>query len=216
TGVRLTTGDALLRGGCLKHFSDDDYDPALYEKILAADKANLQVMIHAIGNRANDVVLTIFERVAKINGAKDRRFRIEHAHNVRAEDLKRFGNSKIIASMQPHLFFGGEPYRDLLNSGAVLAFGSDASITDFNPLYGIHAAVNYGEQAISVEEAVRAYTVGSAYAEFQENVKGSISIGKLADMIILSDDIFSVNPSRITETKVLTTIMDGKIVYQFK
>lgn len=213
-GIRRANGDPMIRSGCLKHFSEGDDDPALYENILAADKADLQVMIHAIGNRANDAVLTIFERVAKETGNKDRRFRIEHAHNFRPEDLKRFGNSKIIPSMQPHLFYGGEPYRDLLASGAVLAFGSDASITDFNPLYGIHAAVNYGEHAISVEEAVRAYTVGSAYAEFQEDVKGTISIGKLADMIVLSDDIFNVNPDEIRKARVLITIVDGKIVYE--
>ena len=132
--------------------------------------------------------------------------------------------------MQPFLFIGGtqtntESYRALLDTNAALAFGSDASITDFNPLLGIYAAVRRGnfdnkssvlDQTISVEEAVRLYTLGSAYAEFQENVKGSISVGKLADIIILSDDIFSINPDAIRNTKVLTTIVDGKVVYNAK
>lgn len=221
--IQKASGDAMVRNGCLKHFSDGDLDylPELQKEILAADRSNLQIMIHAIGRNANEVVLTIFEKVLEQNGTKDRRFRIEHGHNFRPQDLKRFSASKTIASMQPHLFYGGEPYRDLLDSGAVLAFGSDASITDFNPLLGIYAAVNRGfsgasNQAISVEEAVRAYTFGSAYAEFQENVKGTISVGKLADFVILSDDIFSINPNDIPKVKVLTTIMDGKIVYESK
>ena len=226
-GIRRANGDAMIRGGCLKHFSDGYYDemPELYKDILAADKADLQVMMHAIGGSANDIVLTIFERVAKENGTKDRRFRVEHAHNFRPQDLRRFGASKTIASMQPHLFFGGEPYRTLLDTGATLAFGSDASITDFNPLYGIYAAVNHGiseggssisKQTISVEEAVRAYTVGSAYAEFQENVKGTLTVGKLADLVILSDDIFTMNRNDIGKTRVLTTIVDGRVVFESK
>ena len=222
-GIQKASGDAMVRTGCLKHFSEGDFDylPTLTEQVLAADRANLQVMIHAIGRNANEIVLTVFEGVLKKNGAKDRRFRVEHAHNFRAEDLRRFGASKIIASMQPHLFYGGEPYRDLLDSNAVLAFGSDASITDFNPLLGVYAAVNRrfsgnSAQAISVEDALRAYTYGSAYAEFQENTKGTITVGKLADLVILSDDIFSINPEKIAETKILTTIMDGRIVYESK
>ena len=232
TGIRRADGDSMVRGGCLKSFSDGDFESLqkLYNYVQPADKAGFQVMIHAIGNSANGIVLTVLERVAKANGGRDRRFRIEHAHNVRQEDLKRFGKSKIIASMQPFLFIGGtrtntESYRALLDTNAALAFGSDASITDFNPLLGIFAAVNrknsnneseISDQTISVEEAVRLYTIGSAYAEFQENVKGTISVGKLADIIILSDDIFSISPDKIRNTKVLTTIVDGKVVYEYK
>ena len=217
----------MVRGGCLKGFSDGDAESLekLYSYIQSADKAGFQVMIHAIGNSANDIVLSVFERAAKANGARDRRFRIEHAHNARPEDLSRFGKSKIIASMQPFLFFGGawngsEPYRTLLDTNAFIAFGSDASITDFNPLLGIYAAVNRkgenNDQTISIEEAIRVYTLGSAHAEFQENVKGTITVGKLADIIILSDDIFSISPEEIPKTKVLTTIVDGKVVYEYK
>lgn len=218
--LKRATGDAMIRGGCLKSFSDGDKEavPAIFETIQAADKAGLQVMMHAIGGAANDVILSVFERVTKANGTRDRRFRVEHAHNFRAQDLRRFAASKIIASMQPHLFYGNEPYRELLASGADLAFGSDASITDFNPLFGIYAASGDNSasdtQAISVEEAVRAYTLGSAFAEFQEDVKGSIEVGKLADFVILSEDIFTAKHEAIRNAKVLMTVLDGKIVFE--
>lgn len=220
--IKRTAGDGMIRGGCLKFFSEGEYEeiPKLYEMISAADKADLQVMMHAIGGGANEIVLTIYERIARENGAKDRRFRVEHAYNFRAQDLKRFGLSKIIPSIQPHLFGGNEPYRAFLDSGAKLAFGSDASMTDFDPLFGIYAAVttsktiNGVKQAITVDEAVYSYTVGAAYAEFQEKVKGSISAGKLADLVILSDNIFTIDPLQIKNAKVLTTIVDGKIVFE--
>lgn len=222
--IKRADGDAMIRGGCLKFFSEGDYEeiPQLYEMISAADKADLQVMMHAIGGAANDIVLTIYERILKENGAKDRRFRIEHAYNFRPPDLRRFANSKIIPSLQPHLFDGNEPYRMFLNSGANLAFGSDASITDFNPLLGIHAAVNTSnqlngvKQSMTVNEAVYAYTAGSAYAEFQENIKGTVSVGKLADLVMLTDDIFVIPAAQIKNSKVLTTIVDGKIVFERK
>ena len=120
--------------------------------------------------------------------------------------------------MQPWLFFGtdgsgSDDYKKLLRLGTLMAFGSDASITDFNPLLGIYAAVT-GKGAISVEQAVSAYTIGSAYAEFQAKSKGTIEVGKLADLVILSDDIFSINTSKIRSVRVETTVMGGKVVYQ--
>lgn len=226
-GVQHASGDGMVRNGCVKEFYEGN--PAnlakLYEEISKADKANLQVMIHAIGSDANRQVLTIFERVARENGKKDRRFRMEHAYGVRPLDVKRFANSKIIASMQPYLFFGGSyNFRSFLGDGTKLAFGSDAPIGEFNPLLGIYAAVGSPEnstninsaQPLSVEEAVRLYTAGAAYAEFQESVKGTISVGKYADMIILSDDIFTINAEEIPKAKVLITILDGKTVYEAK
>lgn len=225
-GIKRADGDAMLRRGCLKHFSDGDFGVVedLYREVLEADRADLQVMIHAIGSRANEVVLTVYEKVLEENGPKDRRFRIEHAHRPRPEDLPRFAATKTIASMQPHLFFGGvynssEPYRSLLKQDTRLAFGSDSSITEIDPLLGIYAAVNFRRtespgETLSVEEAVYAYTAGSAYAEFQENVKGTLTVGKLADIIILSKDIFSIDPEEIRSTKVLTTVVGGRIVYQ--
>ena len=217
-GIQHASGDHMIRTGCLKFFSDGSADaiPVLISDMVKADNANLQVMMHAIGNRSNAAVLTMYEGVLKANGNKDRRFRIEHAHYIRKQDLARFSKSGAIASMQPHLFLSGEPYRTLLNKNTTIALGSDASMTDLNPLYGIYSAVNRGNQdeTISVEEAVRLYTLGSAYAEFQENVKGSITVGKLADIVILSDDILTIPPGRINQAHVLITIVDGKIVYQ--
>lgn len=218
----------LIRNGCLKYFAENDAEaiPDLTKKIALADKNGWQVMIHAIGGAANRVILSVFENVVKINGQKDRRFRVEHAHNVKPEDIGRFGRSNIIASMQPALFFGGvldesEPYRSLIETKARIAFGSDSSMIPINPLEGIYAAVmkpktNGGAklQSLTVEEAVRFYTLGAAYAEFQENLKGSITAGKLADFVILSDDIFTIGSEKIRDVKILTTVMDGKIVYQ--
>ena len=222
--IKKNSGDALVRQGCLKGTADGDAEltAGLYEEILAADLADLQVAVHAIGNRANEQILTVFERVIKANGKKDRRFRVEHAHNIRPQDFKRFANPNIIASIQPFLFSRGgagkslEPLRTFLANNATLAFGSDSSIIPINPLFGIAAAVNAANprQKLSVEEAVRFYTLGSAYAEFQETEKGTITVGKLADFVILSDDIFMTDPSDIGKTKVLTTVMDGNIVYQ--
>ncbi len=267
-GVRTAFGGEMLRIGGLKGYSDgslgsttawffepylddpkstglpSDEIPKMYENVLNADKAGLQVMVHAIGDKANDTMLSTFERVTKENGAKDRRFRIEHAQHIRMDDIKRFGQLKVIASMQPfHAIDDGRwawkridekrlkgtyAFRSLLDSGATLAFGTDWAVAPLNPLLGIYAAVTrrtlddknpngwIPEQKISVEETLRAYTSGSAYAEFQENVKGTITIGKLADLVILSDDIFTINPNKIGETKVLTTVMDGKIVFESK
>jgi hypothetical protein len=266
TGVHFAFGDAMLRVGGLKGFADgslgsttawfyepyldapkstglaSDEIPKMYDYVAGADKANLQIMIHAIGDRGNDEVLKIYERVERENGAKDRRFRIEHAQHLNTDLIKRFATDKIIASMQPYHAIddgrwawkrldekrlkGTYAFRSILDSGTVLAFGSDWYVAPLNPISGIYAAVTrrtlddknpngwIPEQKISVEEAVRAYTFGSAYAEFQEKEKGTIAAGKLADLVILSDDIFTMNPNEIDKTKVLTTIVDGKIIYE--
>jgi predicted amidohydrolase YtcJ len=268
TGVYRAFGNDWIRVGCLKGYADgslgsttawffapyldapntsglaSDEIPQMLENIRNADKAGLQINIHAIGDKANDTVLSVFEKISQENGARDRRFRIEHSQHLRLEDIKRFGQSKVIASMQPfHAADDGrwahkrldEPrlkgtyaFRTLLDTGGTLAFGTDWYVAPLNPMLGIHAAVTrrtldnknpngwIPEQKISVEEAVRAYTNGSAYAEFQEAVKGSISAGKLADFVILSDDIFTINPNDITKTKVLMTIVDGKVIYESK
>ena len=266
TGVHRAFGNEWIRVGCLKGYSDgslgsttawffapyldapnssglaSDEILQMLENVRNADKADLQVNIHAIGDRANDFVLSTFEKTAQENGAKDRRFRIEHAQHLRVEDIKRFGQSKVIASMQPfHAADDGRwawkrldaprlkgtyAFRTLLDSGAALAFGTDWYVAPLNPMLGIQAAVTrqtldgknpngwIPEQKISIEESVRAYTSGSAYAEFQENAKGTISAGKLADFVVLSDDIFAINPNDINKTKVVMTIVDGKVVYE--
>lgn len=269
TGIHYAFGNAMLRVGCLKGFADGSlgsttawfFDPYLdapntsglpraevtngmKENIVAADKAGLQVYIHAIGDRANATILDFYENANKVNGPRDRRFRIEHAQHLRQQDIPRFGKLKVVASMQPmHIIDDGRwawkrldekrlkgtyAFRTLLDSGAVLAFGSDSPVASMNALYGIYAAVTrrttddknpngwIPEQKITVDEALRAFTYGSAYAEFQENVKGTLEVGKLADLIIISDDIFKVDPVKIKDAKVLTTIADGKVVFEAK
>jgi predicted amidohydrolase YtcJ len=267
-GVRYAFGDPMLRVGCLKGYSDgslgsttawffepyldapntsglaSDEIPNTPANVLAADKAGLQVNIHAIGDKANATILDIYAETEKANGPRDRRFRIEHAQHLRQEDIKRFGSQKVIASMQPfHVIDDGRwawkrldekrlkgtyAFRTLLDSGAVLAFGSDSPVAPINPIYGVYAAVTrrtlddknpngwLPEQKITVLETVRAFTWGSAYAEFQENVKGTLEVGKLADFVILSDDIFTIDPVKIRDAKVLMTVVNGRIVYERK
>ena len=268
TGVRAHFGSAMLRTGGLKGFADgslgsttalffepyldapntsgipsDEMFPegAMLERVRGADRAGLQVIIHAIGDRANDNILSIYERVEKENGDRDRRFRIEHAQHLRPQDITRFARDKVIASMQPyHAIDDGRwaekrigperakttyAFRSLLDSGATLAFGTDWTVAPLDPMLSIYAAVTrrtldgknpkgwIPEQKISLEEAIRAYTVGSAYAEFQENEKGTIAPGKLADLVILTQDIFKIDPKEIEKVKVAMTIMDGRVVY---
>jgi predicted amidohydrolase YtcJ len=217
--VKAASGDAMIRSGCLKFYAEDEGDdiPRLESDIAGADKAGLQVAIHAIGARPNEIVLGAFEKAIKANGVRDRRFRVEHAQNVRTQDLPRFASSNIIASLQPWLFYSdsgltSDSYKKLFDLKVSVAFGSDAPMTDFNPLLGIHTAVT-GKYGISVEQAVHAYTVGSAYAEFQENFKGKVTPGNFADLIILSDNIFTIEPGSIRTVKVLTTIVGGHVVY---
>ncbi|PYT00424.1 MAG: hypothetical protein DMF63_07605 [Acidobacteria bacterium] len=216
---RLPDGhDAMVTDGCLKSFSDGDEAgrAPLLRDVTAADAAKLQIMIHAIGRDANRIVLDVFENVAKINGPRDRRLRVEHAHKVRDEDLHRFSRSQILASMQPFLFDRSPDSRfgTLMKQNAPVAFGSDAAMVDMNPLLGIESAVNAGSESVSVYNAVRAYTIGSAFAEFREKEKGTIEVGKLADFVILSDDIFTIDRKAIRNVSVLTTVVDGKIVFQ--
>ncbi|AMV27307.1 N-substituted formamide deformylase precursor [Gemmata sp. SH-PL17] len=213
--------------------------------IRGADAAGMNVCVHAIGDQANAVLLDLFADVAKQNGAKDRRFRIEHAQHLRSEDYKRFKDLSVIASMQPyHVIDDGRwaegrigakrcassyAYRSLLGSGAKLAFGSDWPVAPIDPLPGIDAAVNrrtidgkhpngwYPEQRITVAEAVEAYTLGSAFAGFQEKDRGSIWVGKLADFVLLSRDIFApAEKDKIADTKVLLTVVGGKVVFERK
>ena len=221
--VKKAGGDALVRRGCLKGLADGDEASTarLFEEISAADRAGLQVMVHAVGSASNAQILSVFERVRRLNGARDRRFRVEHAHGFEPKDIGRFAASDIIASVQPALFSDGagksfDPLRQFLSNKTMLAFGSDSSMIPVDPLSGLAAAVNASDpkQKITIEEAVRLYTAGSAYAEFQENEKGTIAVGKLADFVILSDDVFAINPAEISRTRVLTTVMDGRVVYR--
>jgi len=210
-------------------------------KILGADQAGLQVAVHAIGDRANQMVLGMFETAQRQNGARDRRFRIEHAQHLRLEDVARFAKLGVIASMQPYHAIddgrwaekrigaqraqGSYAFRSLLEAGAVLAFGSDWHVAPMEPLMGIYAAVTRAtldgrrpggwapEQKIGVAEALRAYTMGSAYASFDERIKGSIEPGRLADLAVLSDDILSIPPHELAKVRVMLTVFDGKVVF---
>ncbi len=212
----------------------------MYGDIAAADAAGLQVAIHAIGDRANFTILNFYAQVIKEHGARDRRLRIEHAQHLAPSDIPKFGQLGVIASMQPyHLMDDGRwaekrigpdraktayAFRSLLDTGAHLAFGSDWDVAPMSPLMGIFGAVTRStldgkhpdgwtpSQKITVAEAVRAYTLGSAYASFGEHQKGSIEPGKLADLVVLTDDIFTVPSARIAETHVYMTVFDGKIL----
>ncbi len=215
--------------------------PIERERLLKADAANLQVCAHAIGDEAISIMLDLFTDVEKADGPKDRRFRIEHAQHMAAKDFDRFAALKVIASVQPyHAIDDGRfaerrigperikttyAFRTFLDHGVHLAFGTDWDVAPLAPMWTIYAAVTRAtldgkhpdgwipEQKLTVPEAVEAYTVGSAYAEFQEKEKGSITAGKLADMVLLSDDIFTTDPRTIKDVKVELTVVGGRIAY---
>lgn len=207
------------------------------------DQAQIQLAIHAIGDRANAEMLDIFALVGGEHTAAHR-FRIEHAQHIRPADFARFAKLGIVASMQPyHAIDDGRwaekrigrerarssyAWRSMLSVGAPLAFGTDWPVAPLNPLLGIYAAVTratldgrhpggwFAEQRLSVKEALRAYTVGSAYAAFEEKEKGTISPGKLGDVVVLSDDLFRIPPEKIKAAQVVLTVVGGKVVYQAK
>ena len=221
----------------------DDNQPegTMRDRILAADAAGLQVSVHAIGDRANHLVLNYFEDAAKENGPRDRRDRIEHAQHLQASDIPRFGKLGVIASMQPyHAIDDGRwaekrigperikttyAFRTLLDTGAKLAFGSDWPVAPLNPIEGIYAAVTrrtldnkhpegwVPEQKITLDEALRAYTADAAFAEFAERDKGTLEPGKLADIVVLSQDLFKIAPEKIWDAKVDLTVSGGKQVW---
>lgn len=267
-GVREGFGNPMLRVGGLKGFTDGSlgsttawfrkpYLDAPHSHGLAlsefshhrdnvggADRAGLQVMIHAIGDRANEETLKVYEEVAKQDDQRDRRFRIEHAQHLDPALIRRFAADGVIASMQPYhaaddgrwahkrldagRIAGTYAFRSLIDAGVHLAFGTDWEVAPLDPMLGIHAAVTrrtldganpdgwVPQQKISVDEAVRAYTVGSAYAERQEQHKGMLREGQLADFVLWSQDIYEVAPERIAETRALLTVVDGRVVFEGK
>jgi predicted amidohydrolase YtcJ len=213
----------------------------LEARVAAADAAGLPVEVHAIGDRANSEILDVYERVSKKNGPKDRRFRIEHAQHLRAEDIPRFAKLGVIASMQPyHAVDDGRwaekriglercrttyAFRSLLDSGATLVFGSDWDVAPLSPLEGIDAAVNrrtldgkrpegwIPEQKIAVEEALRAYTATAAFAGFEEKEKGTLARGKLADFVVLSRDPLSIPVRELDGVRVDRTVAGGRVIF---
>jgi predicted amidohydrolase YtcJ len=268
-GVHRAFGSAWLRLGAVKGYADgslgsttafffqpytdapntrgllsDEMQPLeqMRSRLTAADKAGLQLCVHAIGDAAISQILDLFGDVVQANGARDRRLRIEHAQHIAPKDFDRFAALHVIASVQPYQAIddgrwaerriGPErvkttyAFRTLLDKGVRLALGTDWAVAPLNPMLTLYAATTRAtldgknpngwvpEQKISIQEAVTAYTAGSAYAEFQDKDKGTIARGKLADLVILSDDIFSIPLAAIKDVKVQTTIVGGKVVYQ--
>jgi hypothetical protein len=259
-------GDDWLRVGLLKGFVDGSlgshtaafHDPFtdapadrgllvnseadLHGWIAAADRASLQVAVHAIGDRANGLLLDIYERVAREHGPRDRRFRVEHAQHLAPGDIGRFKALDVIASMQPyHAIDDGRwaervigperakttyAFRSLLDSGARLAFGSDWYVAPPTPLEGIYAAVTrrtldearpdgwIPEQKIGVAEALHAYTTGAAYASFEQHRKGRIAEDLLADFVVVDRNLLEIPAGQLRQAAVVTTVVGGRKVYQ--
>ena len=264
-GVTTGFGDDWLRVGGIKLFADgsmgagtaaffgpysDDpstsglliHPPGALQKLaFDADAAGFQLIIHAIGDRANAIVLDIYERLTAERGARDRRPRIEHAQVVRDEDKKRFKAVGAIASIQPSHCIDdmrwaetrigkarsaiSYDFKSFVDAGARIAFGTDWFVEPLNPMLGLYAAVTrqfpdgtppggwFPEERLTMDQAVEYYTLGSAYAEFAETRKGSITAGKLADLVILSKDVFNVPPREILDTRPVLTMVGGRIVF---
>lgn len=214
--------------------------------MLDADRAGFQISVHAIGDEANHVLLNYLEDLNRLNGVRDRRFRLVHAQVIAPEDFKRLGRLGVVAEVQPfHLSDdmrwieerigrerckGAYAFKSIKESGAVLCFGTDwpgtsASEYPINPMLGLYAAVTrqtlsgepaggwFPEQRISIEEAIRAYTYNTAYANFEEKTKGSIEVHKVADLVVLTKNLLQASPREILDTKVVMTIVGGKVVY---
>lgn len=213
----------------------------MQDRMMRADAAGLQLCTHAIGDAGISAILDIYVEIEKAHGSHDRRWRIEHAQHMAAKDFDRFAQLHVIASVQPyHAIDDGRwaegrighdrasrtyAFRTFLNHGVRLALGTDWNVAPLNPMLTLYAATTratldgknpkgwFPEQKLTIQEAIEAYTMGSAYAEFQENEKGSITTGKLADMVLLSDDVLSIDPVKIRDVKVLNTWVGGKLTY---
>ncbi len=213
--------------------------------VFAADSLDFQIGIHAIGDKGNFMVLQAYANAILQNQPRARRHRVEHAQLVRMEDISIFKELGILASLQPthcttdmrwaearagaERCKGAYAWRSFLDAGVPLAFGTDWSVEPLNPMGGLYAAVTrqdletgkpeggwLPEQRLTMEEAVRAYTLGAAYADFREKELGSITVGKLADLIVLDKDILAIPPREVLSSSVVMTVMDGKIVYRKK
>jgi predicted amidohydrolase YtcJ len=209
--------------------------------VIAADRLGFQIGVHAIGDKGNNWVLNAYEKAQQLNGKRDSRHRIEHAQTLQFSDIPRFASLGVIASMQPthcisdkkfcekRIGFerakGAYAWKSLADAGARLAFGTDYQVEPLNPMEGLYAAVTrkdrlgeegegwHPEQKIKMEEAIKYYTLGSAYSQFMENRKGIIKSGFLADIVILDKDLMTIPENEIMKTKVDYTIVGGKVVY---
>lgn len=244
------SNDPNNRGSWRRLMTDDrgEVVPGQFlNHMLEADKAGLQLTVHAIGDEANHLLLDYLEELEKQNGARDRRFRLVHAQVLAPSDFARLGPLGVIAEVQPfhlsddmrwmELRIGAErcktayAFRSIQDSGATLAFGTDwpgtsAAEYPINPLLGLYAAVQrqtvnqeppegwYAAERINIRDAIKAYTLNSAYANFEESEKGSITVGKLADMTVLSRNLLEIPAEELLETEVLYTIVDSRIVFQ--
>src|SRR5262245_1916911 len=268
-GIRRSFGSPWLRLGAVKGYADgslgsttayffepyvdapntrgllsEEMQPIehMRTRLMAADRAGLQLCMHAIGDAGISQMLDLFEAVVQANGDRDRRLRIEHAQHIAPKDFDRFAALKVIASVQPyHAIDDGRwaerrigperikrtyAFRTLLDKGVRVAFGTDWPVAPLNPLLSLYAATTRAtldgqhpdgwvpEQKVSIGDAVAAYTRGAAFAEFQDREKGTVARGKLADLVILTDDILTIAPDRIKDVRVLTTIVGGKVIYQ--
>jgi predicted amidohydrolase YtcJ len=212
------------------------------ERLMRADATNLQVCTHAIGDAAIKTTLDLYQAVEKSDGSKDRRWRIEHAQHMAAADFERFAQLHVIASVQPYQAIDDGrwaearighdrasrtyAFRTFMQHGVRLAFGTDWPVAPLDPMLTLYAAVTratldgkfpqgwFPEQKLSIQEAIAAYTIGSAYAEFQDHEKGSIEPGKLADMVLLSQDVLTIAPAAIRDTRVLKTFLGGVEIYE--
>lgn len=221
--------------------------PSFKQMIVEADKAGIQLRIHAIGDMANFMLMDMLDTLQAVNGNKERRFRLVHAQVIRAEDFPKLRGKNVVAEVQPYHVTddmrwmeerigyerckGAYAFKTLKDNGCILSFGSDwpgtnASYYPVNPLLGIYAAVTrqtltgeppegwFPEQRISLEESLRAYTYGAAYGAFEENIKGTIEPGKLADVVVLDTDLFSTPPEDWLKANISFTIVGGKVVYR--
>ena len=213
----------------------------LRESAQLAVEHGLQLCSHAIGDRANRVALDIYEEaLVTVPDGRDRRWRVEHAQHLAPEDITRFGELGVIAAMQPihctsdgpwvvlrlgeeRAESGAYMWRSLLDSGAVIASGTDAPVEAVDPIASYHAAVTrqlpdgaffFPGQVMTREEALRARTLDAAFAAFEEDIKGSLEAGKLADVTVLSKDILTVPDDEILDTRVLYTIVGGEVRYR--
>jgi predicted amidohydrolase YtcJ len=250
--VKMVTDGALgsRTAALLAPYSDDPSTSGLMTidterlKLMAIerDRLGFQLAFHAIGDKANQICLDVFESVQRMNPARDRRDRIEHAQVVAPDDIARFGKLNVIASMQPshetndmrwaeqrigpERAKGAYAWNSLQKAGAKLAFGTDYDVEPINPLRGIYACVTRElpdggpaggwepEEKLPVDQCLRAYTYGSAYAEFAEGKKGELKVGEYADFVVLSTDLTKATPKEILKTEVLRTVVGGRVVYQ--
>lgn len=209
--------------------------------VLTADKMGFQIGVHAIGDKGNNWILNAFEKAQQLNGRRNSRHRDEHSQTLRLSDIPRFAQLGVIPSMQPthcisdKKFYekrigterskGAYAWRSLVNAGSLLAFGTDYQVEPLNPMEGLYAAVTrkdrkgeegegwFPEQKLTMEEAIKFYTYGSAYAQFMEDRKGMLREGYLADIVIVDKDLLTVPENEIMKTKVDYTIVGGKVVY---